>query len=45
MQASLRRTMFHILVFVVALVVLSLPIWLGLGPVVYSEGLAAGIAN
>jgi len=38
--------MLYIIVFIVVLVVLALPIWLGLGPVVHSEaGLAAGISN
>jgi hypothetical protein len=32
-----RRIAFHILLFIVVLVLLSLPIWLGIGPVVHSR--------
>jgi hypothetical protein len=47
MKSTPRRIFFYILIIVVVLVVLiGLPIWLGLGPVVHSEtGLAAGISN
>ena len=47
MKSTPRRIAFHILIFVIVLVVLSaVAIWLGLGPVVHSEiGLTAGIAN
>ncbi len=38
MQSRPRRILFHILLFVVVLVVLSaIAIWLGLGPVVHSQ--------
>lgn len=46
MQSTPRRIVFYIFVFVVVLVLLSLPIWLEFGPVVHSEtGLTAGISN
>ena len=46
MKPTRRRIRFHILMFVVVLVVLSaVAIWLGLGPVIHSEaGLAAAIS-
>jgi hypothetical protein len=46
MQPTPRRIILYIIIFIVVLVVLALPIWLGLGPVVHSEaGLTAGISN
>jgi hypothetical protein len=43
---STPRLILYIIIFIVVLVVLALPIWLGLGPVVHSEaGLTAGISN
>ena len=37
MDLTSRRIVFYILMFLLALLVLSAPIWLGLGPVVHSE--------
>ena len=37
MQLTSRRIVFYILMFLIALLVLSAPIWLGLGPVVHSD--------
>ena len=37
MQPTTRRILFYILMFLLALLVLSAPIWLGLGPVVHSD--------
>ena len=37
MQLTSRRVIFYILMFLIALLVLSAPIWLGLGPVVHSD--------
>jgi hypothetical protein len=47
MRWTPRRIAFHILVFIVVLVVLSaVAIWLGLGPVAHAEsGLTPGILN
>ena len=46
MRPTPRRIILYIIIFMVVLVVLALPIWLGLGPVVHSEaGLTAGISN
>jgi hypothetical protein len=38
MQWTRRRIAFHILLFIAVLVLLALPIWLGIGPVVHSFG-------
>jgi hypothetical protein len=41
-----RRIAFYALMFLIVLVVLALPIWLGFGPVVHSQTvLAAPISN
>jgi hypothetical protein len=47
MPSRRRRIIFHILMFLLVLVVLNaVAIWLGLGPVVHSQtGLSAGISN
>jgi hypothetical protein len=46
MKPMPRRIALHILFFVLVLVVLSaVAIWLGLGPVVHSGQLTAGISN
>ena len=46
MKSTSRRILFYVLMLVVVLVLLVLPIWLGLGPVVHSEtGLTARISN
>jgi hypothetical protein len=46
MQLTTRRIVFYILMFLLALLVLSAPIWLGLGPVVHSHAAAtASIPN
>ena len=37
MQLTSRRIVFYILMFLIALLVLTAPIWLGLGPVVHSD--------
>jgi len=37
MPLTPRRIVFYILMFLVALLVLIAPIWLGLGPVVHSD--------
>ena len=37
MQLAPGRIVFYILMFLIALLVLSAPIWLGLGPVVHSD--------
>ena len=37
MQPTSRRILFYILMFLIALLVLTAPIWLGLGPVVHSD--------
>jgi hypothetical protein len=46
MKSTPRRIVFYILILVVLLVLIAVPIWLGLGPVVHSQtGLMAGISN
>jgi hypothetical protein len=46
MQPTSRRIVFYILMFLIALLVLSAPIWLGLGPVVHSyTAVTARISN
>ena len=46
MQLTPRRIVFYIVMFLIALLVLSAPIWLGLGPVVHSEtAVTARISN
>ena len=46
MRPTPRRIILYTIIFIVVLVVLALPIWLGLGPVVHSEaGLTAAISN
>ena len=37
MQLTSRRIVFYILMFLIALLVLTAPIWLGSGPVVHSD--------
>jgi nitrogen fixation/metabolism regulation signal transduction histidine kinase len=46
MQLTSRRIVFYILMFLMALLVLFAPIWLGLGPVVHSHAaVTARISN
>jgi hypothetical protein len=46
MQPTTRRIVFYILMFLLALLVLSAPVWLGIGPVVHSEtAVTARISN
>jgi hypothetical protein len=46
MQLTPRRIVFYILMILFALLVLTAPIWLGLGPVVHSDtGVTARISN
>jgi hypothetical protein len=47
MPSRPRRIVFHIIMFLVVLVVVTaVSIWLGLGPVVHSQtALSAGISN
>jgi len=37
MQLTSRRIVFYLLMFLISLLVLSAPIWLGFGPVVHSD--------
>ena len=46
MQLTSRRIVFYILMFLLTLLVLSAPIWLGSGPVVHSAtAVTARISN
>jgi hypothetical protein len=46
MQLTPRRIVFYILMFLIALLVLSAPIWFSFGPVVHSDTVAtARISN
>ncbi len=46
MQLTPRRIVFYILMVLIALLVLSAPIWLGFGPVVHSDtAVTARISN
>jgi hypothetical protein len=46
MQLTSRRIVFYIMMILIALVVLSAPIWLNFGPVVHSDtAVTARISN